>query len=338
MTAPARNASPLRPAAARRPPSPLLAALAAELPDLPAGRACACALSGGLDSSALLAAAALRYGPSRVAALHVNHGLSDTDDAFEIFCEARAREIGSPFQALRVDGRPRPGQSPEEAARDARYLALSQSSEALGAAFCLLAQHAADQAETLLLALSRGLGLPGLSGMGAWRQGAGALFHRPWLAVPRADILAAARESGVAWSEDPSNSEERFLRNRLRARAMPALIEALPGFEKAAARSMGHCAQAQELLDEVALSDMRKIPDMDLAALRSLSRPRLANLLRAWSRKSGLGSPGQTQLDEALSQIEAAARGGGIDIRFGIGRLSRVGPRLAAEPPASEAP
>ena len=155
-----------RPTRASAPPgaraNPALAPLLALNPSFPV----AIAFSGGADSTALLHAAAQAW-PQRVQAIHVHHGLQPAAQAFASHCEKLCSDLGVPLHIRAVDARHAAGESPEDAARKARYRALAGAAAEAGAATVLLAQHADDQVETLLLALSRGAGLPGLAAMPA---------------------------------------------------------------------------------------------------------------------------------------------------------------------------
>src|SRR4051812_10411646 len=142
------------------------AAIAAFEPTLPL----AIAFSGGADSTALLVACARRW-PGSVVAVHVNHGLQAAALDFEHQCETTCTSLGVPLHVKRVDARHVRGDSPEDAARIARYQAMHDAAVAAGAQCVALAQHADDQVETLLLALSRGAGVAGLAGMRAhWER------------------------------------------------------------------------------------------------------------------------------------------------------------------------
>ena len=145
------------------------AAMQAFAPRLPL----AVAFSGGADSTALLLACAERW-PGQVHAFHVHHGLQVAADDFERHCIALCMRLGLPLSVQRVDARHAPGQSPEDAARQARYKAfeaLAHDRQAQSAIQTIaLAQHADDQVETLLLALSRGAGVAGLAAMPAHWQ------------------------------------------------------------------------------------------------------------------------------------------------------------------------
>ena len=240
----------------------------------------AVAFSGGADSTALLLACVRKW-PGQVTALHVHHGLQAAGDAFERHCQQVCATLAVPLVLKRVDARHAPGQSPEAAARHARYKAFEVmvlTNQALVAIKTIaIAQHADDQIETLLLALSRGAGLPGISGMAAQWQRGGLLYRRPLLGVSSANIRAWLAGQGAGFIEDPSNVDERFTRNRIRARVLPALQACFPQFRDTFARSSSHAAQAQSLLNEVAAEDLVKlgVPPV-IRALQVLSQPRLA--------------------------------------------------------------
>ncbi|MFI4928477.1 MAG: tRNA lysidine(34) synthetase TilS, partial [Burkholderiales bacterium] len=182
----------------------------------------AVAYSGGADSTVLLLAAAQRW-PGQVQAIHVHHGLQDAADAFEQHCEQVCVQLHVPLQVRRVAARNAPGESPEDAARNARYQALARAARDAGLQAVLLGQHADDQVETLLLALSRGAGLPGLAAMAPVFQREGMVFVRPLLAIGAQAIRDWVAELGIPVVEDPTNADTAFTRNRIRHVVLPAL-------------------------------------------------------------------------------------------------------------------
>jgi tRNA(Ile)-lysidine synthase len=289
----------------------------------------AVAFSGGADSTALLVACAHRW-PRSVVALHVNHGLQAAASDFERQCEATCSSLGVALHVKRVDARHRAGDSPEDAARVARYDAIHEMALAAGAKCVALAQHADDQVETLLLALSRGAGLAGLAGMRAAWERDGLDYSRPLLEVSADDIRAWLRAQGIAWVEDPTNTDERFTRNRIRARLLPSLAEAFPSYRDTFARSARHAAQAQSLLEETAAEDLARAGTPPaIEALRVMSRARRANALRWWLKSSHGQQPSAAQLDELLDQIDACStRGHSIHLRVATGFVHREGERL----------
>jgi tRNA(Ile)-lysidine synthase len=308
--------------------------LAQAMAEFEPGLPLAVAYSGGADSTALLLACAEKW-PGRVCAFHVHHGLQAAADAFEQHCREFCARLGVPLRVCRVDARHAPGESPEAAARHARYEAfqgLAQEDAAPGAIENIaVAQQADDQVETLLLALSRGAGLPGLSAMPAQWARDGLRYHRPLLDVPGAELRDWLRARGVAWVEDPTNADEQFTRNRIRARLLPALAAAFPQFRDTFARSAAHAAEAQRLLDELAVDDLTHIGlPPQIARLQTLSRARQANVLRHWLRRAHATVPSAAQLQELLDQVAACTtRGHRIRLKVGTGFVERQGAVLA---------
>lgn len=190
----------------------------------------------------------------------------------------------------------------------------------------------------MLLALSRGAGLPGLAAMPAEWQSGGVSYHRPFLAVPGLVLRDWLRLKGSKWIEDPSNANERFTRNRLRARLLPELADAFPAFRETFARSARHAAQAAELLREVAEMDLQAsgCPPL-IGALQQLSPARQANLLRHWLQREYRATPSAAQLAE-LQRLLAACmtRGHGIHLKVAAGHVVRAGDVLRYESAASD--
>jgi len=298
----------------------------------------AVALSGGADSTALLLACARRW-PGQVLALHVNHGLQHAAGAFETHCQALCARLSVPLTVARVQARAAPGQSPEDAARIARYRALDGLAETeyqgMPIASVALAHHADDQVETMLIALSRGAGLAGLSAMPAhWVRG-GLDFYRPLLAVSAANIRQWLVEQGEKFIEDPSNADESFLRNRIRARLMPALREVFPHYAQTLPRSAAHAAQGQALLTEIATADWLSVCDESGTApqikrVQALGEARQANVLRHWLVHQCSTQASSVQLQELMRQIAACTtKGHRIEIKVGHGFVQRRNTVLA---------
>lgn len=302
------------------------------LADFSPGLPFAVALSGGADSTALLVACARRW-PGQVRAVHIHHGLQAAADGFEAHCRALCLALGVPLAVRRVQAGHAPGQSPEDAARQARYAALAEAvhSEWPEVRDVALAQHADDQVETLLIALSRGAGLPGLASMPVHWQRQGLNWHRPCLAVPGAALREWLHTQGQNWVDDPSNDDEKFTRNRIRARVLPALVEALPAFRETFARSAAHAAQAQEVLNEVAAQDLAQVGvPPRIQALQQLSRARQALVLRHWLRQHHATTPSTAQLHELLDQVAACTtRGHRLHLKVGQGFVLRAGACLS---------
>jgi tRNA(Ile)-lysidine synthase len=314
----------------------------------------AVAYSGGADSTALLLLCARQF-PGQVQALHVHHGLQAAGDDFVAHCQAFCAALGVPLRVLHVNAQGQTGQSPQDAARNARYNALlgavlEQNKQLTGVNTAqtaiktiAIAQHADDQVETLLLALSRGAGAPGLAGMPAqWQRGGlnwvrpllpyGAQEIRQWLA---AQGLAARNpgqgQLGQGWVEDPSNASSAYTRNKIRLQLVPALAEVFPHYRETFARTARHMAQASELLRNLAEQDLLATQSPPrIATLQLLTRARQANALRHWLQTAHQATGSEAQMDELLDQIAACTtRGHRIYMKLAQGFVTRSGDVLA---------
>ncbi len=293
----------------------------------------AVAYSAGADSTALLLAALDRW-PGRVEAIHIHHGLQAAADGFEQLARDVCRRHGVGLTVCRIRVDQRPGQSPEDAARRARYTALAQAARERGVDVVLLGQHADDQVETVLLALSRGAGVAGLAGMAPWFERDRMAFGRPLLEVTSLSLRHWLQSQGQAFADDPTNSDPRFTRNRIRHQLAPAWQSCFPSYRQALARSARHAAQAQSLLDELAQGDLLCTGEPPvIAALQTLSRARQANVLRWWLKRCAGQAPSEAQLDELLEQIDACrTRGHQLHIRVAAGHVVREADRLRYTP------
>jgi tRNA(Ile)-lysidine synthase len=188
------------------------------------------AVSGGADSTALLMLAARwrrarKKGP-RLIAVTVDHGLRRESAAEARAVKRLARRLDVPHRTMRWAGR-KPGTGLQQAARAARYRLLAQAAKAARAAAVLTGHTLDDQAETVLIRMSRGSGLGGLAAMSrvsalpvAGAQGV--TLVRPLLEIPKARLIATLDRAKIGFADDPSNYDPRFTRARLRA-LMPAL-------------------------------------------------------------------------------------------------------------------
>jgi tRNA(Ile)-lysidine synthase len=132
---------------------------------------------------------------------------------------------------------------------------------------------------------------------------------RPLLGAARADLEDFAREQGVTWVEDESNTDPRYARNALRHQVMPALAAAFPGYQQRIARSSAHTRAAQRLLDELGEQDLQAClagEALDLVRVRRLSRDRIDNLLRHWFAVRRLAMPSTAWLAQMVAQILSA--------------------------------
>lgn len=299
----------------------------------PDARLCV-ALSGGLDSVALLAACVdLRtsHATLSVRAVHVHHGLQPEADDWQARCEELCRRLDVSLEVVRLALAPRRGESVEAEARDARYAAFAERL-AFGEAL-LTAHHEDDQLETVLLQLMRGAGVAGLAAMPAVTALGAGLHARPMLRVPRDAVRGYAAERGLTWVDDPMNASERFGRGYLRARVTPALKARWPAAGRSVGRSARHLGEAQRLLDDLAAIDADAVSDgecLRVEPLLLLSRPRQANLLRWWLRRRGLRLPNAARLDAILDHVMPARPDARPRVDWPGGEVSRRGGRLYA--------
>ncbi len=214
------------------------------------------AVSGGPDSMALLDVLHTlqpAFGWPLVIA-HLNHGLRAADSTADAaLVAARAAELGVPCVIEQLPDQALGERASEQAARRARYQFLARVAVAHGARHVVMAHHADDQAETVLLRLMRGAGPHGLAAMrpvSPLPESHGtALLLRPLLAVPRAAILAHCAAQALHMRHDASNDDLRFQRNRVRHTLLPLLRRENPQIVAALGRTASLSADAAELLD-----------------------------------------------------------------------------------------
>jgi tRNA(Ile)-lysidine synthase len=253
-------------------------------------------VSGGADSVALLRALYQLGIPVTIA--HLNHQLrgaaSDTD---EQFVRELAEELSLPVVVKRAAVRElaeTSGLSIEMAARQARHDFFATFKDAVIA----LAHHADDQAETFLLRLVRGAGSEGLGGM-AFRQEIGRLrLIRPMLDIPRAGILQWLERNEFTWREDASNSDEQFLRNRVRHTILPLLEKELnPNIRETILRTMDILREENEWMNGIMADGRWPMADLPLAARR--------RVLRKWLFEQGVEEAGFDAVEKILSLMNA---------------------------------
>ncbi|PSL11957.1 tRNA(Ile)-lysidine synthase [Marinobacterium halophilum] len=258
----------------------LLDTLSARLAAVGEVRRWVIALSGGLDSSVLLELCSrLPLAQPRVA-VHINHQLQSAADAWPLHCQRHCERLAVPLTVIPVQ----PASASEASARAARYAAFA---DFLQPGDCLLlAQHADDQAETLLLRLLRGAGVTGLAGMPVARPLGQAQLLRPLLEQPRALLEAVATELGLQPVIDPTNAQDHYDRNWLRLHILPRLQQHWPGLLNRCGDTVELMRDADALLRERAEEDLQACgvatAVLDLNRLQQLSPERQRNLMHHW--------------------------------------------------------
>ncbi len=311
------------------------------LNDLPRGSLVLVACSGGPDSMALadtLAFCAPRAG-LRAGLVTVDHGLQEGSAERAADVAAWGRTVGlDPSEAASVQVLGSGG--PEAAARAARYAALDWAAERHGARAVLLGHTRDDQAETVLLALTRGAGPRGIAGMRAVRG----RYRRPLLDIGRADTHAVCEERGLKPWTDPHNTDPRFRRSALR-QAMDVLTETL-GDDIVAnlARTAALVATDTDHLDAEAAAVYGECRDgaaaesagapLRVEALAALPAPLRRRVLRSWIFQLGVnGADLNHRHLDAIDALIVAWRGQGPTFLPGGVAVRREHGKLTAERP-----
>ncbi|MFZ5592982.1 MAG: tRNA lysidine(34) synthetase TilS [Pseudomonadota bacterium] len=332
--------SPPRASEPEAPADSFLERLLGALNHLPSVRRWWIAYSGGRDSTVLLhSIASLRPrlpDGLELRAVHVDHGLSRHSHEWARHCDAVCAMLDIPCQTRRVDAKPQPGESPEAAARQARYQAVAALIEADDG--LLTAHHQDDQAETVLLQLLRGAGPHGLAAMPAHAPFAKGFIARPLLGFARHELAAYAARHGLSWVEDPSNSDTGFERNYLRHEIVPRLKQRAPACAATLSRAASHMAEAAVLLDELAEGDLQTVrgpqPDtLSVAGLLRLSEARRRNALRRWFKVLTLPVPWAAHLARIETDVLIAVEDSTPCVRWPGAEVRRYRGLIHALPP-----
>jgi len=254
-----------------------------------------CAVSGGADSVALLVLA--RAASLSVTAWHVDHGLRENSQAEAELVAQLAAQLGAQFESRTVTIEQ--GANIEARAREARYGVLPEG---------VMTGHTADdQAETILINLLRGSGTRGLAGMQPTTQ-------RPLLHLRRRETQALCNALGIAVFNDPSNSDERFQRNRIRHEVLP-LMESLAKRDlvPVLTRQADLLRDDDDLLNELA----RALDPTDALALASAPLALARRAIRAWLTNPLV--PDSATVERVLE----VARGNTLACDIGLGRQVR---------------
>jgi tRNA(Ile)-lysidine synthase len=243
------------------------------------------AYSGGLDSHVLLHLfSQIRQKISiHLQAIYVHHGLSPNADAWAGHCKKVCDDLKIDFCVKKISVTI--SENKEESARQHRYQIFSELMSEKD--LLLTAHHQDDQAETILLQLTRGAGPKGLSAMPALKKFSKGLHARPLLNFTRDELKKYALENHLQWIEDESNENVNFSRNFMRHEVMPILKKKWPSMTATMARSAEHFAEMQEYLDQIItkkLQDSRgKNPlSLSIQKLLTLDDMEQRHVLRAW--------------------------------------------------------
>lgn len=279
-----------------------------------------CAASGGADSTYLLFR--LRELGYSVAAAHYNHGIrGEYADRDEAFVRGLCREADIPFLSERGDAPAcarEHGLGLEDAARRLRYDFLERAADRLGASVIATAHTADDNAETVLMHLSRGAGLRGLCGIPPVRG----RIIRPMLDETHAYALEYLTEHGIPHVEDETNASDDAARNRIRHSVIPALKQESPALAETVFRMTALLREDEAYLTELVESFVRdnaRGSSLPAALLRDLPRPIAARVIRSMA---GAGiSAAQTAAVLALADSGGFADISGMRVGVSGGRI-----------------
>lgn len=268
------------------------------------------AVSGGLDSIALLHATVQAELELPLLAIHINHQLSPNANNWQDFVMRECASLGVELVCIKVEVNPA-GVGVEEAARSARYAAIESQLQV--GDLVLMAHHQLDQVETFFLRLARGAGVKGLAGMAALRPWGAATLGRPFIEVGREEIEQFARSLGLSWVEDESNASEKYDRNFLRLSILPNLQKRWPELPARVQQTSQLLRESDELLGEYAEQDLSSCSprtervgcSIEFKLLMCWSHARRRNLLRHWLTKQGYRLPSLKRLDEFESVLNA---------------------------------
>jgi tRNA(Ile)-lysidine synthase len=219
------------------------------------------AVSGGMDSVALCALAHEEGLDFAIA--HCNFGLrGEESDRDEAFVRGLGTQYGVEVFVKRFDTAAVASESRrsvQETARSLRYEWFDELRQERGFAWTLLAHHANDNIETLLMNFFRGTGLDGLTGI---PEAAHSHCLRPMLRFTRSQIEAYVREKGLKWVEDSSNASDKYTRNYFRNNLLPQIKEVYPRVEENLLNNVQRFRQTQKLyrqmLDKLKAKMVRK--------------------------------------------------------------------------------
>ena len=304
------------------------------------------AYSGGLDSKVLLHALATlkKQNPElQISAIHINHGLSPNADQWAKNCLTTCQKFGIDLiiKKIAVKTALQKGHSLEAVARDLRYAAFTELLN--DGDFLLTAHHKDDQAETLLLQLFRGAGPKGLSAMPEKMPLGKGFLLRPLLHFSRQELEKYAKQHDLKWHEDESNADLNFDRNYIRHTIMPVIKKRWSGILAPLCRVVEHCAEASELLNDLAAEDYLNLQGtkphtLSVKKLLALSLARRSNVLRYWLNILQLPTPSCAKLqnilhDVLLSRVDAMPL-----VTWHKAEVRRYGDDVYAMPPLQKLP
>lgn len=244
------------------------------------------AISGGIDSSVLLDIFArgkwdkLCLSDHKKGGLHLayfNHGTPHGTKA-----EKLVQQLAEKYDLPLHIGSTKKKLTSEAAFRDARYAYFAKLTKKLGVDAVATAHHADDQAETILLNLTRGSGLAGLSRINEWSERDGLTIWRPLLSVQKTEIVKYARRHKLSFIDDPTNTNPKYARNRLRKHVLPELAKINPQIVSTLTRTAAQLHESHTALRAAAkkyLGTKTALPLASFAKLPTATQKEIVRLI-----------------------------------------------------------
>lgn len=264
------------------------------------------AVSGGVDSVALLHILASRLPAQRLVVAHFDHGIRKDSAEDRHFVGRLAKTYGLTF--VFDEGRLGAGAS-EATARQARYAFLRQVKHSSAADYIVTAHHEDDLLETAIINLLRGTGRKGLASLRSRDD-----LYRPLLVTPKAHIIAYAKRQGLQWHEDSTNANPNYLRNYVRQAIMPNLdVDARQRLRRLIAETHDVNVQVDSLL--AAQLHLQPAGDrLDRRWFIMLPHAVAREIMAAWLRQLGITDFDRTLLERLTIAAKTYASGKKADI------------------------
>ncbi|MGH7234181.1 MAG: tRNA lysidine(34) synthetase TilS, partial [Candidatus Saccharimonadales bacterium] len=202
----------------------------------------------------------------------------------------------------------------ESVAREARYAFLKQARKQSNSIAIITAHHQDDRLETLIINLIRGTGRLGISSIGETKE-----IKRPLLNISRAELKNYGVRHKLNWREDPSNNDQRYLRNYVRHNLLPKISEQ---DKQHLVKLMNHQADLNEQIDKLVprLLNASDINRLSLKTLNSLPFGESSELIATWLRLNNLAAFNRSTIERINVAAKTKAKGARIDV-YGRARV-----------------
>lgn len=283
------------------------------------GKSVYLAFSGGSDSSAM--AHALKRVGSIVTCVYVDHGWGEHGKEWIDVCKRMADRLAFDYIHFSIDSSSVKGEGLEDSSRNGRYGVLASILKKDDV--MLTAQHMDDQAETFVIQLLRGGGVAGLSCMPLRRELGCGYLERPWLSVPKREIMEYINKHDIQYISDPSNFCEDMDRNFVRHRVIPVIASHRWTNPSAMiARSADNMQVSMEV--EKDWYNMKRDAMLtnglpDIKRLAAMNNPLISTFMKYWIAENGVKTPSKERL---AAITDAIVKGAGVTIQWEGGSIS----------------